>query len=264
MPDGSEWLFRTYMEHDTGAIVKCEPRFSPGPDDEFGDEGVLTEPPEVRAAYEAEQPRIRELLLKELMASSVTSVADPSGLTVTAASPMLANTLVFRLRPNETEPTIQITEDAVIFRGKRVTDDAEQVEAFRSFIAGIVPRTKIPLMISTMYDGLKPAALFDALEVEPMVWCAEADSLVPEGDGGDGSPTAISVRAHYRTGGVDTLADFLYDASEPGAREEAQRAADRYAASIGTVIMQADPTLPYTYVLNKDQLEFIEEALKNG
>ena len=26
MPDGSEWLFRTYREYETGAEVKCEPR----------------------------------------------------------------------------------------------------------------------------------------------------------------------------------------------------------------------------------------------
>lgn len=258
MPDGSEWLFRTYREYETGAEVKCEPRFSPGPDDEFGDEGALTEPPEVRAAYEAEMPRIRQLL-----EPTVTTMAELHGLSITAAAPMLSSSLVFRLRPSEPEPTIQITDDAVIFRGQRITDDAEQIQAFRDFVAGIVPRTKIPLMISTMYDGLKPASLFDAMEVEPMVWCEEAGSLVPESDGGGGSPTAISVRAHYWTGGVDTLADFLYDASEPGDRERAQRAADQYAASIGTVIMQADPTLPYTYVLNKDQLESIEEALKN-
>ena len=126
MPDGSEWLFRTYREYETGAEVKCEPRFAPGPDDEFGDEGALTEPPEVRAAYEAELPRVRQLL-------DAPSLALPPVGALTVRSQEFTEPSI-RFQIGSPEVILQIHKDRVIYKGVTVTDDAEQVDCFRDFL----------------------------------------------------------------------------------------------------------------------------------
>jgi hypothetical protein len=116
-----------------------------------------------------------------------------------------------------------------------------------------------------MYAGLQPISKYDAVEVEPMIEDEHNPAeLVSSSDDPIMTVCAYSVRLHVRTGGVETVADFRFDPSEHGTNAEARSQADIMAASLGTMIMAEDPTLPRRYVLQEAQLKLIEEALKNG
>ena len=60
--DGAEWLFRIYMDKERGQIVACEPRWSPDPHEDFGDEGQKTPPVEVLRLLDQHRPEIEKTL----------------------------------------------------------------------------------------------------------------------------------------------------------------------------------------------------------
>lgn len=61
---GEEWLFRVYLEKETGEIVECDARHAKDENDVFGDE-VGGESPEVRSAYESVKKQVIEKLRGE-------------------------------------------------------------------------------------------------------------------------------------------------------------------------------------------------------
>jgi hypothetical protein len=61
---GEEWLFRVYLEKETGEIVECDARHAKDENDAFGDE-VGGEPTEVRSAYELVKNQVIEKLRGE-------------------------------------------------------------------------------------------------------------------------------------------------------------------------------------------------------
>ena len=106
--------------------------------------------------------------------------------------------------------------------------------------------------VATMYDGLVCINQFDAVEIERMVTHPQApDELVPaEGEAGE-IAIAVSVRLHYRRGGVETVFDFRFDPATPGAEESASQAADQLAFSLADMILMSDETLTSEYVLGR-------------
>lgn len=64
--NGEEWLFRVYLEKETGGIVECDARHARDESDPFGDE-MGGEPLEVRAAYEF----VREQVIEKLRRGTV-------------------------------------------------------------------------------------------------------------------------------------------------------------------------------------------------
>ena len=267
LPDGSEWLMTASRELSTSEESYGPLRFSVSHEADF-DDGARACPADVARAFEDAKPAIRHLITSSLQLDGAVAhlsslVTTPSnGVAICAASPCLSSTLTFRL--GNTDKVIEITETELRYRGQVITDSAEQIAAFKTFISGLSSR-RPPVMAVTMYAGLQPISKFDAVEVEPMIEDEhDPAELVPSSDDPIMTVCAHSVRLHYRSGGVETVADFRFDPSEPGANAVALSQADIMAASLGTMIMADDPTLPRRYVLRDAQLKLIEEALKNG
>ena len=117
------------------------------------------------------------------------------------------------------------------------------------------------IFVPTMYAGLVDAAHFDAVEIEDMIEDG-AFELVPAMDNPDETPCAVSVRLHYSRGGVETVQDFYYDPTEPGAREIAVAEADALAASLGSIIIHLDPDTNPEFVLKGGAYQLYKEATK--
>jgi hypothetical protein len=144
MPDGSEWLFRTYRDYDNAEVTRCKPRFSEAPDADFGDEGVREAPVEVLAAYEAALPEI-ERLLEPTVATTIDS--GLSGLTIAPASPLVGD-FVFHVGDQK----LTLKADGLYLNDRKTETTEEQDAAFRSFLDGMIgllPKSRIPLVIST-------------------------------------------------------------------------------------------------------------------
>jgi hypothetical protein len=261
-PSGEEWLFRTYLQKEDGEIVKVKPRYAPDKDADFGDDGIKRPPAHVQAAYDAEMPNIRRLIEEGKIEPKNDQVID-SGLDVAfiaAASPALHSDIIFKCGHNE----LRLAESGLYFRGQLVTDEQEQLQAFRDFIGTIAPATKVPLMVYTQSAGLRPMSEFDAVELYDMVYDEATDGLVPNHNDAEYDPDAVSVFLHCRSGGLECVADFVFDPSEPGTEEAARAAANALAAQLGTMILKDQPRLPYTLVMGRDQLDLIENTLKGA
>ena len=88
------------------------------------------------------------------------------------------------------------------------------------------------------------ALLFDAVEVEPMISSfSNPEDLVPAIDDRSQPPIAYSVRAHYRAGGVDTIADYRFAPDTPDREKRARDQAFEHAFSLADMIMMSDPDL---------------------
>lgn len=106
--------------------------------------------------------------------------------------------------------------------------------------------------ILTQSFGLVSAEMFDAVELEAMVFDAESQDFIPA----DGEqPEAYSVRVHLAKGGVDTVQDFSFDPSEPGADERAKAHAQQYGLMIADIIKAANPDLELSRILYTDFAE---------
>lgn len=107
--------------------------------------------------------------------------------------------------------------------------------------------------VATQACGLVCVALFDAVELEAMIQVdykgAEPGALVPATDNPEAPIVAWSVRAHYREGGVDTVADYRVAGNTEASRAEAHKQAVEHAFSIADMIMMSDPDLDPSYVL---------------
>lgn len=105
------------------------------------------------------------------------------------------------------------------------------------------------LRLLTQSFGLVSAEMFDAVELAAMVLDADSQDFIPA----DGDFTeAYSVRVHLTTGGVDTVQDFPFDASEPGADARAKAYAQQYGLMIADIIKAAHPELPLSRILSPD------------
>lgn len=260
-PSGEEWLYRTYLQKENGEIVKVKPRYSPDKDEEFWDDGIKPAPEYVQAAYEAELPNIHRLIADGVMLKKeLTSAVPLDGAMITAASPVLHSDIIFKCGYNE----LRLTESGLYFRGELITDEAEQLQTFRDFIGTIAPATKVPLMVYTQSAGLRPVSEFDAVELHDMVYDEATDGLVPNHDDAEYDPDAVSVFLHCISGGLECVADFVFDPSESGTEEAARAAANALAAQLGTMILKDRPRLPYTLVMSKEQLDLIETTLKGA
>lgn len=109
--------------------------------------------------------------------------------------------------------------------------------------------------VATMYAGLVPVREFDAVEIEDMIEDPDAPGELIVADQKGDSVTALSVRLHYRRGGVETVSDFWFDPSTPEGRQQAESKANDLAVSLGDMIMMADPELKVEYVLGRRALE---------
>jgi hypothetical protein len=185
---------------------------------------------------------------------------------ITAASPTLSSDVVFQ----SGKQILRIKEDGLYFNDRKVDTTQEQDDAFRAFLGGMIglfPKSRIPLMIETQSAGLRPASEFDAIEIHEMVYDPDTGDYSTASSVGDDAkcdPDAISVFVHCRTGGIECVADFPFDPSEPGTEEAARKLADALGASVASVIANAHPHLPHTYIMRQEHLDLIEGALKNG
>ncbi len=108
-------------------------------------------------------------------------------------------------------------------------------------------RVRVP----TMYSGLVPISEFNAVEIHKMASAIDGDDLMPIEDVEPGSSViAFSVCLHFRRGGIDTVQDFHFDPTEPGARTVAERDAEELALSLSDMILMSDPSLEPKYVLH--------------
>lgn len=131
LPDGSEWVFRTYLDKESSETVTMSfIRFSEGPDDPFDD--TADEPPkEVVEAYQAEMSNIEELIRSGTLArQSLITANVPGGLTITAANPAIqSHTFTFHAGGK----TLVVDSEGITFDGERVTGP-DIGNAFRAFV----------------------------------------------------------------------------------------------------------------------------------
>ena len=80
--------------------------------------------------------------------------------------------------------------------------------------------------------GLRQISLFDAVEVHPMIDDDSGEDLEQACDDPTASVTAFTVFLHLREGGIETVRDFRFDPSEPGAMEAAASEAADCATSL--------------------------------
>jgi hypothetical protein len=126
LPDGSEWLFRTYLDRETNEIIKADPRYATSPDDSFDD--AENEPPvEVLAAYETAMPEIMKLIETGSLQQAVLASVD--GLTATGAAPILSQTICFQAG----DKSIVLDEKGLHYCGKLV-GDADIAGAFKDYL----------------------------------------------------------------------------------------------------------------------------------
>ena len=129
LPDGSEWLFRTYLEHETKAIIEGDPRYAAGPDDSF-DDAESDPPPEVVAAYKAAMPEIMKLI--ETGSLPQTVLANMEGSAVTDAALTLSQSIRFQIG----DKTLVFDEKGLHYCGRQV-GDAEIAGAFKDYLAAV-------------------------------------------------------------------------------------------------------------------------------
>ena len=103
--------------------------------------------------------------------------------------------------------------------------------------------------VPTECGGLQPISMFDAVEIEEMIADPATGDLTPGCDDRTATPVAVSVRLHYRRGGVDTVADFHFDPAEPGAKWAAEKSAHDLGTMLSDMILAADPSLGRSYVI---------------
>lgn len=144
---------------------------------------------------------------------------------------------------------LRIAEFAADFKIAELPGDGMPAREAGLGPTGISPYGAV--RIATMYCGLIPVHQFDAVEIEEMTQDSITPTeLVPADQEGD-VVAAISVRLHYRRGGVETVGDFWFDAPGIGGRNAAEQKARELALSLGDMIMMADPALEPEYVLGK-------------
>lgn len=121
--------------------------------------------------------------------------------------------------------------------------------------------------VPTMYGGLVPVREFDAVEIENMTDDLNAPGELIVADDGWREPgqkrdtvTAISVRLHYRRGGVETVSDFTFDPATPDGKAAAESKARDLAVSLSDMIMMADPELKVDYVLGGNVAKELRSA----
>ena len=271
-PSGEEWLYRTYLQKDDGEIIKVKPRYAPGKDEDFWDDGIKPAPAHVQAAYEAELPNIMKLIeegtiVKETLKETVATLRTDRAISgITARDSTLSSDIVFQ----SGKQILRIKEDGLYFNNRKVDTTQEQDDAFRAFLSGMIglfPKSRIPLMIETQSAGLRLASDFDAIEIHEMVYDDElgyqplTQANINEAQY---DPDAISVFVHCRSGGTECVADFPFDPSEPGSEEVARKLADALGASVASIIANAHPHLPHSYIMRQRHLDLIEGVLKNG
>jgi hypothetical protein len=77
------------------------------------------------------------------------------------------------------------------------------------------------------WQGLQPISDFDEVEIHEMVEDPEEPgALLQKVCDEDCDHTAYTVFLHLHEGGIETVQDFWFDPSEPGAAEEAKAEAD--------------------------------------
>lgn len=77
------------------------------------------------------------------------------------------------------------------------------------------------------WQGLQPISEFDEVEIHEMVEDPESPGDLLQASDFDGvDPVAYTVFLHLHEGGIETVQDFWFDPSEPGAAEEAKEQAD--------------------------------------
>lgn len=89
--------------------------------------------------------------------------------------------------------------------------------------------------------GLMPITQFNGVEIHSMIEGEESPELVQACDDPDASIVAFSVFLHYRSGGVECVSDFAFDATMPGDSRRAAAAAVDCAISLTDMLVVSDP-----------------------
>lgn len=106
--------------------------------------------------------------------------------------------------------------------------------------------------------GLRPINLFDAVEIHPMIDDEDGGDLVQASDDGAASVTAFTVFLHLRDGGIETVRDFRFDPSSPGAGEYAAEEAAACAASLEDLLAVAGEAYEPKHYKAEDMIAEIE------